>query len=367
MWVIPKVSGELVGNQLSYLLNWVQNLPDLKGRVVIVTNDRELGRGWHELEGVSVYNLAIEVTSSQVFFSAAVNQLLLFEEKNKNILFFEALVPDQVPLLKHQGYKVWAHVNLLSVDWFIREFHLQWSSWSKSLWQLIRAYALYLYKFLAFDAEVLRVVDGVVVHHEAQKQILERFYFFPPVKTMLIPKIYPTIQSEVRDNPFTELIQEYPYTSRDPVFVLFIHERGRLDAVETFLEAFNIIAQKYRNVFLMINSDQEDLQPIEYLVLDKALASRVLVKPKNSPSEMFNNICWSQLIVDLGLVSVSLEPYIAWSLAQKKKVIITEESYHDFSSNDQIIKVHNYDKNGLLEILDNCIKDLEKFSNVTEN
>lgn len=192
---------------------------------------------------------------------------------------------------------------------------------------LTTAFAL-LYKFLTTywggDREVLKYADGIFVTHPQQRIMLERYYLYPDFHIYSVP-----YGIEVGDLTPKEKSLELkkalnlPETSHIAVTISDMTDYIEL---KNILMAFEKVATKKPNSYMIIVGNGPLYSKIEYLVLSLALGNRVILTGALKNTEVLDYIVISDTYVNLSSRSTGFEPTQIEAMAQKKVIIGSEVS-----------------------------------------
>jgi hypothetical protein len=192
---------------------------------------------------------------------------------------------------------------------------------------LTTAFAL-LYKFLTTywggDREVLKYADGIFVTHPQQRIMLERYYLYPDFHIYSVP-----YGIEVGDLTPKEKSLELkkslnlPETSHIAVTISDMTDYIEL---KNILMAFEKVATKKPNSYMIIVGNGPLYAKIEYLVLSLALGNRVILTGALKNTEVLDYIVISDTYVNLSSRSTGFEPTQIEAMAQKKVIIGSEVS-----------------------------------------
>lgn len=192
---------------------------------------------------------------------------------------------------------------------------------------LTTAFAL-LYKFLSTywgsDRDLLKYADGIFVTHPQQRIMLERYYLYPDYHIYSVP-----YGIEVGDLTPKEKSLELkkslnlPETSH---IAVTISDMTDFIEIKNILTAFEKVATKKPNSFLIIIGNGPLYQRVEYLVLSLALGSRVILTGALKNTEVLDYIVISDTYVNLSSRTTGFEPTQIEAMAQKKVIIGSEVS-----------------------------------------
>lgn len=180
----------------------------------------------------------------------------------------------------------------------------------------------YLVTYFGHDRELLRFSDGVIVNTPQQRTILERYYFYPELRTHIVPygldlrHLAPKLDlSEVRKK--FEL-------SEDAQVFLTASDMIEVQETENILRAFQKVAIKKPKARLLILGEGPAFKKIEYSVLNLALGQRVLMPGSLSHESISELMSLTTAFLNLGSRRTGLDSYLVEAMAQKKIIIGSE-------------------------------------------
>ncbi len=184
------------------------------------------------------------------------------------------------------------------------------------------------YKFLTTyyggDQRLLSTADGIFVTNPQQRVILERYYLYPDFHTYTVPygielgNLTPKEQS-------LELKKSLGIPEHAHVAVV-INDMTDLQELLPLLKAFERVAIKKPEVYLLIVGNGPKFKEVEYNVLSLALGSRVIMTGAVPSTEIENYIVLGDVYVNMGSRTTGFEPSTLEAMAQKKIVIGSEVS-----------------------------------------
>lgn len=184
------------------------------------------------------------------------------------------------------------------------------------------------YKFLTTyyggDQRLLSTADGIFVTNPQQKVILERYYLYPDYHTYTVPygielgDLTPKEQS-------VELKKNLGIPEHANVAVV-INDMTDLQELLPLLQAFEKVAIKKPDVYLLIVGNGPKFKEIEFHVLSLALGSRVIMTGAIPNTETEKYIVLGDVYINMGSRTTGFEPSTLEAMAQKKIVIGSEVS-----------------------------------------
>ncbi|QDK46678.1 glycosyltransferase family 1 protein [Bdellovibrio sp. ZAP7] len=184
------------------------------------------------------------------------------------------------------------------------------------------------YKFLTTyyggDRQLLSTADGIFVTNPQQKIILERYYLYPDFHTYTVPygidlgDLTPKEQSlELRNK------LNLPENSH---IAVTINDMTDAHEMLPLLQAFEKVAIKKPNSYLIVVGNGPKFKDVEYQVLNLALGNRVILAGAVPASELEDYIVLGDVFINMGSRSTGFEPSTLEAMAQKKVVMGSEVS-----------------------------------------
>ncbi|WP_413292776.1 glycosyltransferase family 4 protein [Bdellovibrio sp. HCB185ZH] len=184
------------------------------------------------------------------------------------------------------------------------------------------------YKFLTTyyggDRQLLSTADGIFVTNPQQKIILERYYLYPDYHTYTVPygidlgDLTPKEQSlELRNK------LNLPENSH---IAVTINDMTDAHEMLPLLQAFEKVAIKKPNSYLIVVGNGPKFKDVEYQVLNLALGNRVILAGAVPASELEDYIVLGDVFINMGSRSTGFEPSTLEAMAQKKVVMGSEVS-----------------------------------------
>ncbi len=184
------------------------------------------------------------------------------------------------------------------------------------------------YKFLSTffgrDRHLLKTADGVFVTNPQQRIILERYYLYPDYHIYQVPygvdlgDLTPKEQS-------TELKQKLNIPESSQIAVT-ISDMTEIREIIPLLQAFERVAIKKPNAYLVLVGNGPHFKQIEFEVLKRALGSRVIMPGAVKTSELMDYVLSGNVYINLSARTTGFEPSMIEAMAQKKVIIGSEVS-----------------------------------------
>jgi 1,2-diacylglycerol 3-alpha-glucosyltransferase len=185
-----------------------------------------------------------------------------------------------------------------------------------------------LYKFLttylSHDRPLLKTADGVFVTSPQQRIFLERYYLYPDLKTYTVP-----YGIEIGDlSPRTESLQilQKLKIPNGAHILLTITDMAEAAEICNVLSAFEKVAIKKPNSYMIIVGNGPAWKEIEYHLLNLALGSRALMTGALPPEDIADCLSVADIFINMSSRSTGFEPTMLEAMAQKKLIIGSEVS-----------------------------------------
>lgn len=184
------------------------------------------------------------------------------------------------------------------------------------------------YKFLTTyyggDRQLLSTADGIFVTNPQQKIILERYYLYPDYHTYTVPYGIELGDLSPKEKSL-ELRKKLGLPENSHVAVT-ISDMTEVQEILPLLKAFEKVAIKKPNSFLIIVGNGPKFKNIEFEVLNLALGNRVILTGAVPAPEVEDYIVLGDVFVNMSSRTTGFEPSTLEAMAQKKVVIGSEVS-----------------------------------------
>ena len=198
----------------------------------------------------------------------------------------------------------------------------------ESLSSLVSTGAAVFYKFLSTyfggDRELLSSADGVFVTNPQQKIFLERYYLYPEYHTYTVP--YGIELGDLSPRPESLELKARLKLPDNAHIVVTITDMSEPKEVTNMLKAFERVAVKKPNAYLLIVGNGPGWKQIEFQMLSLALGSRVFMTGALKADEVADCISIADVFVNMSSRSTGFEPAMLEAMAQKKIIIGSEMS-----------------------------------------
>ncbi|QDK36738.1 glycosyltransferase family 4 protein [Bdellovibrio sp. NC01] len=184
------------------------------------------------------------------------------------------------------------------------------------------------YKFLTTyyggDRQLLSTADGIFVTNPQQRIILERYYLYPDFHTYTVPYGIELGDLSPKEKSL-ELRKKLGLPENSHVAVT-ISDMTEVQEMIPLLKAFEKVAIKKPNSYLIIVGNGPKFRNIEYEVLNLALGNRVILTGAVPAPEVEDYIVLGDVFVNMSSRTTGFEPSTLEAMAQKKVVMGSEVS-----------------------------------------
>lgn len=177
--------------------------------------------------------------------------------------------------------------------------------------------------FLGGDRELLATADGMIVTSPQQRIFLERYYLYPDFHIYTVP--YGT---EIAAAPLAESLnlRQKHNLPEGAQIVLMVTDMTVPEEVTVVLRAFERVAIKKPNVYLVIVGTGEHWREIEYEMLNLALGSRVILAGAQREEEITEWVSLCSVYINMSSRITGFEPAMIEAMAKQKVIIGSELS-----------------------------------------
>lgn len=185
------------------------------------------------------------------------------------------------------------------------------------------------YKFLTTyfggDRDLLLTADGVFVTSPQQRVFLERYYMYPDFNIFTVPYGVELSQFKPPGAEENPLRARYKLPENTHV-VLTVTDMTVPEEVMNLLRAFERVAVKKPNAYMVILGSGPEWKRIEFEMLNLALGSRVIMPGALKEEEISEWIQIADVFVNMSSRTTGFEPTMIEAMAQKKVIIGSELS-----------------------------------------
>ncbi len=184
------------------------------------------------------------------------------------------------------------------------------------------------YKFLTTyyggDRQLLSTADGLFVTNPQQRIILERYYLYPDYHTYTVP--YGIELGDLTPKEKSLELRKKLGIPENAHVASTITDMTDVQEILPLLRAFEKVAIKKPNSYLIVVGNGPKFKDIEYHVLNLALGNRVIMTGAIPAGEIDDYIVLGDVFVNMGSRSTGFEPSTLEAMAQKKVVLGSEVS-----------------------------------------
>lgn len=198
----------------------------------------------------------------------------------------------------------------------------------ESVKSLIATGIAVIYKFLTTyfggDRKLLKSSDGIFVTNPQQRIFLERYYSYPDFHIYTAP--YGIELGAIGQHPEAHELRLRYHIPENAKIAMTVTDMTEAMEVNVLLRAFERVAVKKPNSYLLIIGNGPAWKEIEYNMLTLALGSKVLMLGALKPDEISDCISICDAFVNLSSRSTGLEPTMIEAMAQSKIIVGSEMS-----------------------------------------
>ncbi|MGE0631552.1 MAG: glycosyltransferase family 4 protein [Pseudobdellovibrionaceae bacterium] len=178
--------------------------------------------------------------------------------------------------------------------------------------------------YYGHDRALLDTADGIFVTSPQQRIVLERYYLYPDYHTYSVPYGIELGDLTVKE-PSTQLKQELGIPEKAHI-VVTLSDMTEIGELKNLLVAFERVAVKKPNAYLIIVGNGSLWKKVEYEVLNLALGRRVIMTGAIKTQEVGDYLALADVFVNLSSRTTGFEPSIIEAMAYKKVIIGSEVS-----------------------------------------
>ena len=182
----------------------------------------------------------------------------------------------------------------------------------------------FMHTYFGRDRKLLKTADGVFVTNPQQRIILERYYLYPDYHIYQVPYGVDLGDLTPREKS-TELRRKLNLPENSQTAVT-ISDMTEIREVIPLLQAFERVAIKKPNAYLIIVGNGPYFKEIEFEVLKRALGRRVIMPGAIKNLELMDYILAGDVYINLSSRTTGFEPSMIEAMAQKRVIIGSEVS-----------------------------------------
>lgn len=217
------------------------------------------------------------------------------------------------------------------------------------------------------DRGLLLTADGMFTTTPEQRILLERYFLYPDYHTYTVP--YGINLGDLTERPESESFKMKLQLPEEAQIVMAISDFLNVRELVPLLAAFEDVALKHSNAYLVLVGNGPAWKDVEFEVLKKVLSSRVIMTGSVNSEELLTYITHSKVYINLSSRSTGLEPSLIEAMAQKKVIIGSELSpiAEIIDHGHDGFLVRPADEKGLEKLLSSILQNYNQFSEITEN
>lgn len=174
------------------------------------------------------------------------------------------------------------------------------------------------------DRRLLSTADGIFVTNPQQRIILERYYLYPDYHTYTVP--YGIELGDLTPKEKSLELRKKLGIPENAHVAVTISDMTETQEIIPLLRAFEKVAIKKPNSYLLVVGNGPKFKDIEFQVLNLALGNRVVMTGAVPSAELEDYIVLGDVFVNLGSRTTGFEPSTLEAMAQKKVVLGSEVS-----------------------------------------
>lgn len=312
----------------SFLWPIATGLVSLGHKVTIVAGKSNLGKPKVERGGVTAYFLLEGLTTnSRDSFSKLA--LVKFQELHKQNPFDLIHSIDNSALLigeEKEQYQVAVayDVNATQLVQIISILGMTQETVGSILSTAIAVIYKFLTTYYGRDRHLLKTANGIFVTNPQHRLMLERYYLFPDFHIYTVPYGLEIGTLEPREeNKELKASLNIPASAQ---VALSTSEMNEIDEMMPLLMAFEKVAIKKPNTFLIIIGNGPKWKELEYEILNLVLGRRVLMVGAVKEQDVPDYISICDVFINLNTRTTGFESTLIEAMAQEKLVIGSEVS-----------------------------------------
>jgi len=314
----------------SFLWPIATGLVSLGHKVTIIAGKSNLGKPKVERGGVTAYFLMEgSNTNTNTRDSFSKLALIKFQEIHKQIPFDLIHSIDNSALLigeqkEHYRVAVAYDVNATQLVQIISILGMT----QETVGSILSTALAVIYKFISTyyrsDRHLLKTANGIFVTNPQHRMMLERYYLFPDFHIYTVPYGLEigTLEPRAEDKALKTSLN-IPASAQ---VALTTSEMNEIDEMMPLLMAFEKVAIKKPNTFLIIIGNGPKWKELEYEILNLVLGRRVLMVGAVKEQDVPDYISICDVFINLNTRTTGFESTLIEAMAQEKLVIGSEVS-----------------------------------------
>lgn len=188
----------------------------------------------------------------------------------------------------------------------------------------IRVTTKFLGTYLGGDRELLNTADGIFVTSPQQRMFLERYYLYPDDRIYTVP--YGVEIANPPQPPDLEPLKSKFHFPENFHLVMAVSDMTKADEITPLLVAFEKVAIKKPNAYMVIVGHGPAYNEIEFQMLNLALGSRVILPGHIKDEEVSEWISLCDVFVNMSSRTTGFEPTMIEAMSKRKVLIGSEIS-----------------------------------------
>ncbi len=182
----------------------------------------------------------------------------------------------------------------------------------------------FLTTYLSRDRKILASANGIFVTTPLQRIVLERYYLYPDFHTYNVP--YGIDLGDLSPREETLNLKKELGLPTSSQVVVTLTDMTQAEETINLLYAFERVAVKKNNAYLVILGNGPKWRDIEFQVFNLALGGRVRMPGAIKSSSLSDYISISDVFVDMSSRTTGFETSVIEAMAQKKVIVGSEVS-----------------------------------------
>lgn len=312
----------------SFLWPIATGLVSLGHKVTIIAGKSNLGKARVERGGVTAYFL-LESTNFNSRESFAGLAHTKFQELHKQNKFDLVHSIDSSALFiaeQKEKYRVAVayDVNATQLVQIISILGMTQETVGSILSTAIAVVYKFLSTYYGGDRHLLKTANGIFVTNPQHRMMLERYYLYPDFHIYTVPYGLEIGTLEPREED--KLLRSSLNIPASAQVALTTSEMNEIDEMMPLLNAFEKVAIKKPNTFLIIIGNGPKWKELEYEILNLVLGRRVLMVGAIKEQEIPDYISICDVFINLSTRTTGFESTLIEAMSQEKLVIGSEVS-----------------------------------------
>jgi glycosyltransferase involved in cell wall biosynthesis len=308
-----------------------RGLAELGHRVTVLSYKSNIGKSEIFRDNVQVYFLAENSSSGAFQLNRSFEDLILvkFQKLHEQLPFHIVHSIDKsaikiAKMRRHLNVAVAYDADATQMSQIVSILGMAHESVGGILSTAIAVVYKFLSTYYGGDKSLLKTADGIFVSTPQQKMMLEREYLYPDYHMYTVP--YGLEIGNLSPKEQESTLRQSLRISESSKVAVTLSDMTDTGEVLSLLKAFEKVAIKKPNAYLIIVGQGPKFKEIEYNVLSLALGRKVLMVGAIKDSEIRDYISLANVFVNLSSRTTGFEPSMIEAMAQKIVVIGSEVS-----------------------------------------